>query len=140
MKLHVSLRAPMSFALLLVWLLLVAVTLLVSWGATIVLTGPAALLGVVGGAMQAAALRGNRDAFRSAQTAMEVRRAFRAHVWGKRYLVYFWIVQLAFFGYTAWTASHGAAAAAVVLVSLYSGFALAREALTLRALDALEGH
>jgi len=144
MKLHVSLRATTNIALLVVWLLITLAVFLASQGVALVFVAPAAVLGAVGGAMQSAAMRGSRDAFRTAQTAMDVRRALRSHVWGARYLIFFWVVQVLFF-VVAIAIGKGAPASSglgpfwtgIALVSLYAAFALGRDAMTLRALDEL---
>lgn len=146
MRLHVSLRPATNVALMIVWLLIAYGVTLVSAGGAVALIAPAALVGLVAGAMQRAALRAAPDAFRAARSALEVRRALRGTVWGARYLTLFWGAQLLFvlvavaLGHEPLRAGDGGLFAfqmAWALASLYCGFALAREATSLTALAAL---
>ena len=146
MQLHVSLRWPMSVLLILIWSALAYFTLRVSWGAGFLLMAPAMLVGGAAGAMQAASMRAAPEMFRRAQSAMDVRRAFRGTVWGGRYLVLFWAAQTLFFVVAVAVAlpslrQHDSSFAAVgflwALASLYSGFAFARELVAMSGLSSL---
>ncbi|MGZ3443793.1 MAG: hypothetical protein ACXVDD_29940, partial [Polyangia bacterium] len=133
MALHASLRWPMSVLLIAIWSALALFSLRVSAGAAFVLIAPAMLVGLAGGAMQAASLRSAPETFRRARSAMDVRRAFRGTPWGARYLVLFWAVQTLFLVVAvalSWPLlrQHEPQVAAFqilwVLASLYSGFAI----------------
>jgi hypothetical protein len=147
MKLHVSLRWPMSVLLILIWSALALFSLRVSAGAAFVLIAPAMLVGLAAGAMQAASMRDAPDTFRRARSAMDVRRAFAGTVWGARYLVLFWAAQTLFLVVAlamAWplVRQHEPSVAAFqvvwVLASLYSGFAITRELVAMFGLSNLK--
>ena len=147
MKLHVSLRWPASVLLILIWFGLAAFIVFVTAGRAIALIAPAMILGGAAGAMQAASLRAAPDAFRAARSAMDVRRAFRATVWGARYFHLFWAAQAAFLIIALAIAAPIARERDVtaagfnavwIFVSLYSGFALARELFALTELPGLK--
>ena len=146
MKLHVSLRWPMSVLLILIWSALALFTVNVSAGRAFTLIAPAMIVGAVAGAMQAAGLRAAPDTFRRARSAMDVRRAFRGTAWGERYLMLFWAAQTLFLIVavaSAWRGirEHDSSLAAFQIVwtlaSLYSGFAITREMVAMTGLSSL---
>ena len=136
---HFSLRVSTNIALMCGWLAIGVALFLLSSGAAVLLIVPAALIGGIAGALQGAAFRDGAP-FLVARTALEVRAALRRNKWGAVYLLLFWVSQLSFFAIATWIALGAPANAFRLtwfggsLLSLYSGFAIAREAAALPSL------
>lgn len=93
----------------------------------------AAVLGAIGGLLQARAIRSSAAAFHGATTLMEVRGAISSTSAGRRYLLLFWVSQLFIVSLAVWQSR---ANMLVSFLAAYCAFAFWREALSLPAVVA----
>ena len=89
-KPHSTLRPGVNCIFILLWGI-IAVTLFIKCHPhPVLIAGVAAILGILGGVMQTLGLREARQSFLETKTAFDVRRAFKATKWGRRYLYFLW--------------------------------------------------
>lgn len=124
---HRSLRPATNIAALLVWAGCALTLSILAPPLPIAVLFLGALLGVVGGYMQILAFREKRKAFLAATTAMEVRRALKDTLWGKRYICFLWVGSLLLVGAAFLTSANPALA----FLTGYFTMMFAREILTL---------
>ena len=125
---HSRLAPKNNIFLIIVWLTVAAASALFESSLTWIFWPYGLLFGVAGGLVQSAALRESSPLFAQTETWGDVRKALRSSKWGRRYLWYFWIVQIVLI-ILAFALLR--VQAFVGLLAGYSVFSLARELITL---------
>ena len=134
---HWSLTSKANARFIVLWLVLgSAASLALASPARLAFGGGAFAAGLVGGWLQLVAMRRARVQFLAASNAMSVRNALASTVWGRIYLVLFWVAQVLIFGSSV--ATQGPFLAPLAIVTGYCAFAAAREAVSFAGVRELE--
>jgi hypothetical protein len=127
---HKSLTPRFNVTLIAIWLVVLGVALAMAWQRSLLLVCITLSLGVVAGLLQARALSATPDTFRSAGTAMEVRRALVSTLPGKLSIILLWGTGAAAL---VWAVVADPSNPILIWLAGYASFSVARESCTLPA-------
>jgi hypothetical protein len=129
-KVHSTLKPTTNIVIILLWGIIAGFAAYNSRPYSYIVVFVGLILGVFGGIMQSFALSESREAFLNTSSLLDVRRKLKNTKWGKRYIPFLWIGNLAMVAIVVLT---GKGNLVIEIMAGYFSLMFVREIITLRA-------